>query len=172
MRKILAVLTALSAFVVLATPAGAATDRGRARAVGDGLVARLMGEGAPCAVVTKQRFFGHGNSYLASCASKDRSFRFVVVVPVKPGGLTVDVPYIRARIDEVCTDTGGVVYSAGVKERFAAVYLGRGSDIEDGTGASVAVGLWNGLTGQLATTPGAFHTGETCAGGAVTQKVA
>ena len=171
MGKVLVVAVFGALLVGLGTRADAAGQDG-ARSMGDAFVHRLIADGSACTVVAKKGYFGHRANYLASCTSKDESFRFLVVVRAKSGSLQIDTPYIRDRIDDICKDTGGVVFTAGVKDRFAAIYLGRGDDVTDGTGAFSAVRLWNGLTEQLASTSGAFHTGETCANGKVTRKVA
>lgn len=152
--------------------AGATTARQQAKSTGDRLVARLLQSDHSCDERSDHGYFGKGASYLASCDAKDGSFRFIVVVPVRTGGLNVDTAYIRARIDDTCADAGGAVYSAGVRGRFVVMYLGRGSAAVAGSGASVAVGLWNGLLDQLQETSGTFRSGEICAGGRVLQKLA
>jgi hypothetical protein len=161
---------ACSFAVSFAGPAGAATAKQQAKTTADGLVARLLQRDGACGRRTKHGYFGGGASYLASCAANDASFGFLAVVPVRKSGLSVDDDYIRARIDEVCADTGGVVYTAGVRGQFVVMYLGRGAAEIPDTGASVAAGLWNGLLEQLQESSGAFHSGETCANGHVLQR--
>jgi hypothetical protein len=173
-RKLLVVLAiaslACSLALSLTGPAEAATAKQQAKTTADGLVARLLQSDGACGQRTKHGYFGGGASYLASCAANDASFGFLAVVPVRKSGLSVDNDYIRARIDEVCSDTGGVVYTAGVRGRFVVMYLGRGVAETENSGASVAAGLWNGLLDQLAETSGTFQSSETCAGGHVLQR--
>lgn len=171
MRKIFIVLVLLSVLVAAGSSASTATaDTVGARSLGDNLVRRLL-QTKSCTARSRHLTFGHGASYLASCTGEGGDFRFIVTVPVKPGGLNVNTSYIRGRIDDICAGNGGAVFSAGVKDRFAAMYLGRGDDTEQGTAAHDAATLYNGLTSQLGTESGAFHSGLICANGTVTKRV-
>jgi hypothetical protein len=183
-RKILllviafAVLTALTASALPAaataaapaTTASLATGAAASRSLGDSFVDRLMQAGS-CDTIGRHTMFGNGATYLASCTGGNGALRVLVVVPVKRGGLDVDTSYIRARINDVCKGDGGAVFSAGIKDRFAVMYLGKGDDTQADSGAYRAVTLFNGLTEQLATEAGAFRSGSTCAQGRVVRKV-
>ena len=156
--------------------AGAATasgDRAAAKSTGDDLVQQLMAssKGQACDTASKRGFVGRGASYLASCTGADGAFRFLVIVAAKPGGATVDYPYVKQRIDEVCKGSGGAVYSVGVKDRFVAMYLGRGVDTDAKAGAAAAYGLWSGLAQQLESTEGRFIAANSCANGRVVKKL-
>jgi hypothetical protein len=162
-------LASFAALIVIAVvgpiPAAATTSSGDARSTGDGFVSRLR-RSHDCDVSTKRGFIAGGGSYLASCASNDGSFRFVAVVQAKSDGLTAKSSYIEGLVNDICKDDGGVVFTAGVRKGFFAMYLGRG----DGT--QVAGGLWQGLAEQLTATAGHFTTGEKCAHGQITEKMA
>jgi hypothetical protein len=136
-----------------------------ARSTGDGFVRRLR-QTHSCDLSTKRGFIAGGDSYLASCASNDGSFRFIAVVQAKPDGLTARSSYIEGLVNDVCKDDGGVVFTAGLRKHFFAMYLGRGKGIQ------VAGELWQGLAEQLTTTDGHFTTGEKCAQGQITEKMA
>jgi hypothetical protein len=157
------VASVITAVVIAVAPAASATSSGDARSTGDGLVHRLRQSHA-CDVSTKRGFIAGGDNYLASCTSKDGSFGFIVVVQAKAGGLTAKSSYIEGRVNETCKDSGGAVFTAGVRDRFVAMYLGRGS------GADKAASLWQGLADQIGSTAGHFVIGEKCAQGAITQK--
>jgi hypothetical protein len=156
--------------------AGAANGpsaRSAAKTTGDDLVHQLMAKdkGNACTDASKRGFVGGGASYLASCTGADGDFRFLVIVQVKPGGATVDYPFVQQRINDVCKGAGGAVYSVGVKDRFVAMYLGRGTDTDAKSGAATAYGLWSGLAQQLQGTGGRFVAASSCAGGQVTKKL-
>jgi hypothetical protein len=152
----------IAMLLVTVTPALAATsDSSKARSIGDGFVRRLRQTHA-CDLATKRGFIADGDSYLASCTTKDGSFRFIAVVEAKPGGLTTKSSYIEDQVNQICKGTGGVVFTAGTRPQFFAMYLGRG------TGLDVATGLWEGLSEQLAAA-GRFTTGEKCAQGNITE---
>ena len=166
-------LVALATIALTATPAFAGNGRSAARSTGDDLVGQLMqkGTGQACTEKSRQAFVGGGATYLASCTGQRGDFRFLVVVQAKPGGARVDYPWVQARIDDVCHGDGGAVYSVGVKDRFVAMYLGRGADTDTSSGAATAYGLWTGLAQQLQGTAGRFVAATACADGRVTKKL-
>jgi hypothetical protein len=170
----LAALSALVfALVLPVIPATAADSRGAARNTGDDLMTQLMkpGKGRACTDASKQGFVDGGASYLASCTGQDGDFRFLVVVQAKPGGARVNYPWVQARVNEVCKGDGGAVYSVGVKDKFVAMYLGRGADTQADSGAATAYGLWSGLAQQLQGSAGRFVAATACADGKVTKKL-
>jgi hypothetical protein len=169
------VLVMIGAVVASAGPAvaDASDGRGAAKATGDDLVAQLMKQrkGGACTTASKRGFFDRGSGYLASCTGQDGDFRFLVIVQAKPGGLNVNSPYVQQRIDDICAGSGGAVYSVGVKDRFVAMYLGRGADRDATSGAAKAYGLWSSLAEQLQSTGGRFVAANSCADGKVLKKL-
>ena len=157
----------------VASAANAPSARSVAKTTGDDLVHQLMAKdtGNACTALSKRGFLGGGASYLASCTGAGGDFRFLVIVRAKPGGATVDYPFVQQRINDVCRGSGGAVYSVGVKDRFVAMYLGRGTDTDAKSGAATAYGLWSGLAQQLQETGGRFVAANACAGGQVTKKL-
>jgi hypothetical protein len=162
MRRLLTCVVVTLGMLLVAGGVAVAKSNPRATAqsTGDQFIAAYLpsapGQPGICDVKTQSGFFNKNNTYLASCATTDRSLQIFAFVNAKKGAsLAENSPYVAAQLTMICSG-GGSVYAAGVKGKFVEIYAGTGAAVP------VASGLRDQLAGQVKNAAGHVSINPHC----------